>query len=178
MDAVKTVSCGADASGYITVTVKINGEVGDQTMWNLWIDDAAMNNFARWYGSGTTARGRIGTTGTVTASQNLSGAWEELKVKIHPGNNTTEFFFNGTSLGVYSHSVTGVGDVLGRLRFERINNSTASGHNLYFDDLTIGDVPPPDTTPPGPVTNFVVTRGDMQNSLTWINPTTRTLPEP
>ena len=169
-DAVKTVNCGDPGTGYIIVTCRINGEVGTQTMWNLWIDDSSAKNFARWYGSGTTARGRIGTTGTVTATKTLTGAWDTLKVKIIPSANTTEFFFNGVSLGVYSHSPTGVGDVIARLRFERIDNSSASGHLLYFDDLNIGEPPVGDTTPPGPVTNFTATAGDGQVSLSWTNP--------
>ena len=169
-DAIKTVSCGDPGTGYIIVTCRINGEAGDSTMWNLWIDDSSAKNFARWYGSGTTARGRIGTTGTVTATQTLTGGWDTLKVKINPTANTTQFFFNGNSLGTYDHGQTGVGNVIQRLRFERINNSGASGNYLYFDDLFIGEAAP-DVTPPGPVTNFVATGGDTQVSLSWTNPT-------
>ena len=168
-DAVKTTSCGASGSGFITVTVKINGEVGSSTIWNLWIDDSSSRNLARWYGSGTTARGRIGGTASVTSTQTLTGAWDTLKVKINPAANTTEFFFNGVSLGTLSHASEGSADIVGRIRFERIDSGSATGEYLYFDDLTIGE-PLTDTTAPGNVTSFTATAGAGQNSLSWANP--------
>jgi hypothetical protein len=107
-------------------------------MWSFWINDSSGRNLARWYGSGTTARGRIGSTANVTTTQNLSGAWENIDVKINPSANTSEFFFNGTSLGTLSHASEGAGDAIGQLRFERVDNSGASGDYLYFDDLRVG----------------------------------------
>ena len=137
-DALKTVSCADQGWGYIWVRLKINGEVGANTIWSLWINDSSGKNLARWYGSGTTARGRIGNTGNVTATQTLSGAWETIDVKINPSANTSQFFFNGTSIGTLSHASEGAGDAVGQLRFERMDNSSGSGNNLFFDDLRVG----------------------------------------
>ncbi|MDO8586544.1 MAG: DUF5010 C-terminal domain-containing protein [Armatimonadota bacterium] len=168
-DAIHTTSCGDPGSGYITVTVKVQGGVGTDYMWDLWIDDTANLNLARWYGAGTTARGRIGGTASVTATQTLTGGWDELKVKIDPYANTTEFFFNGGSIGVLDHGQTGAGNIIGRLRFTRGTSTAVNGNYLFFDDLTIGN--PQDTTPPGPATNFVGTGSDQQANLSWTNPT-------
>jgi hypothetical protein len=137
-DAVKTVNCTDQGLGYIWVRLNINGEVGTKTMWNFWINDSSGRNLARWYGTGTSARGRIGNTSSVTATQTLSGAWETIDVKINPSANTSEFFFNGVSLGTLSHASEGAGDAIGQLRLERMNNSTASGHSLFFDDIRVG----------------------------------------
>jgi len=65
------------------------------------------------------------------------GRWDTLKVKITPSANTSEFFFNGASIGVLDHGQTGAGDVIGRLKFERANNSAAAGQYVYLDDLVI-----------------------------------------
>ncbi|MDO8586619.1 MAG: hypothetical protein Q7T82_06220, partial [Armatimonadota bacterium] len=168
-DAVRLVSCGDGGTGYINVDIKVQAGVGVDYMWDLWIDDATGLNLARWYGAGTTARGRIGATTSVTATMNLTGGWDDLKVKINPYNNTTEFFFNGSSIGVLDHGQTGAGNYVGKLRFTRGTSTAANGNYLFFDNLVIGDV---DTTPPAPITNFVATRGDTQNILSWTNPST------
>ena len=106
-------------------------------MWSLWFDDPAGINICRWYGSGTTARGRIGGSATVTATQTLTGGLDALLVKINPTAKTAEFFFNGTSIGVLSYSAQGAANTLGRIRFERIDNSGAAGNFLSFDDLVV-----------------------------------------
>ena len=108
-------------------------------MWSLWCDDPSGKNLARWYGGGTTARGRIGDSGIVTDLHPLTGNWDTLIVKIEPALNTSEFFFNGASIGTLDHSSTGAGDSLGRLRFETVANTGAAGHYLYFDDLRVGE---------------------------------------
>jgi len=138
-DANRMVSCSDPGTGCIKVSVKVRSGVGDATMWSLWCDDPSGKNLARWYGGGTTARGRIGDSGIVTALQTLTGGWDYLVVKIDPAANTSEFLLNGTSIGALDHTGTGAGDTLGRLRFESIANSEATGHYLYFDDLRIGE---------------------------------------
>jgi hypothetical protein len=170
-DSIKTVTCGDPGAGFIRVVVKIQKGVGTTTMWSLWCDDAAGANLARWYGTGTTAKGRIGNTTSVTADQILTGGWDELMVKINPYNNTTEFFFNSVSIGVLDHSQTGATDTLGRLRFERLNNSGAVGNFLSFDDLSVGEPsgPPPlpgqasSPSPPNGATGTSITP-----TLNWI----------
>ena len=136
--ATKTVSIADQGWGYIWVRLKINGEVGANTIWSLWINDSSARNLARWYGSGTTARGRIGNTGSVTATQTLSGAWQNIDVKINPAANTSQFFFNGVSIGTLSHASEGAADTIGQIRFERMDNSSGSGNNLFFDDIRVG----------------------------------------
>ena len=145
-DQVYLVSCGDPGSGFIWVRVKIKGVAGGNTMWSLYIDDASGLNLARWYGAASTARGRIDGLGLVTDQQTLTGGWDDLAVKIDPYANTSQFYFNGSSIGTLSHSSTGAGDVIGSLRFERLDNAGAAGNCLYFDDLIIG----PETTPPAP----------------------------
>ena len=166
-DAVHTTSCGDPGQGYMWVHVKCKSGSGSASnIWNLWIDDPSGANLARWYGKGTTARGRIGGTASVTAEQTLTGGWDDLGVKINPGANSSEFFFNGGSIGTLDHGQTGAGDVIGRLRFERISADCPSDY-VNFDNIVIGDY---DSTPPGPVTDFIATSGDSQISLSWTNP--------
>jgi hypothetical protein len=138
-DAIRTVSCTDPGTGYIKVAVKVRSGFGGATMWSLWCDDPSGKNLARWYGGGTTARGRIGDSGIVTDLHTLTGNWDTLIVKIDPTLNTSEFLFNGASIGTLDHSSTGAGDTLGRLRFETVANAGAAGHYLYFDDLRVGE---------------------------------------
>lgn len=106
-------------------------------MWSLWLNDPAGVNICRWYGTGTTARGRIGSSGIVTVEQTLTGGWDNLLVKINPVAKTAQFFFNGVSIGTLSYSAQGAANTLGKLRFERINNNGAAGNFLNFDDLVV-----------------------------------------
>src|SRR5687767_3644094 len=79
-DAIHTVSCG-DPNGILWVRIKIQRGVGAATqLWNVWYDDTSNVNFAHWYGTGFTARGKIGTGADVTPLQNLTGAIDELAV--------------------------------------------------------------------------------------------------
>jgi hypothetical protein len=106
-------------------------------MWSLWFNDSAGVNLCRWYGTGTTARGRIGSTGITTAAQTLTGGWDNLLVKINTTAKTAEYFFNGVSMGVLDYSGQGAANTISTLRFERINNSVAAGNFLSFDNLTV-----------------------------------------
>jgi hypothetical protein len=159
-------SCSG-VGGVIWVRIQAKKGSGTSTMWSFYIDDAAGNRLARWYGAGTTAKGRIGTTSLVTADRNLTGptAWDNLDAKIYTATNQTEFFFNGSSLGTLDHSSTGAGDTVGRLKFERIYNS-AAGEYIYLDNLSVGA-----PSPPGSVTSFTVVPGNQRNNLMWTNPT-------
>jgi hypothetical protein len=92
-----------------------------------------MNNFARVVRIGNHRKGRIGTHGHGDRNPDPFRRLGELKVKIHPVTTPPSSSSMAPSLGVYSTQCTGVGDVLGRLRFERIRQQPAVGHSLYFD---------------------------------------------
>jgi len=140
-DATQDLNPSCDGDGTIAaVELKIKRGAGANTFWNVWIDDAAGNNLARWYGSGGSVRGRIGTGGLVTTTQSLTGEWDTLYVKINFSTNVSEFFFNGANIGSLDHSGTGAGDSIGRIRIERINYSSAAGHYVYLDHLVVGMV--------------------------------------
>ena len=130
-NAVKTVTCGANAQGIIWVRLLAYPGTGVNTMWNVWINDSSGKNFARWYGSGTTARGRMGTSGTVTVTKTLQGGgyWDSLVVKIVPSANTTQFYFNGEDLGTYSHG-TQPSDVVGEIKIERETTACERQHDV------------------------------------------------
>ena len=142
--ADRQVSCvGFDGAAGIWARVKRGS--GEQTMWSLYFDDPSGLNIARWYGQGTTARGRIGGGLQVTSPQTLTGAWDDLYVRVDFINNTSSFFFNGTHIGTLNHSEFGAGDVIGRIRIERVNNAEATNHYVYLDNILIG---PADDLPP------------------------------
>ncbi|MHC4444798.1 MAG: hypothetical protein ACYTF1_01290 [Planctomycetota bacterium] len=139
-DANVYCNCPDPGTGHIKIAVKIHSGIGGANMWSLWYDDPAGANLARWYGSGTTARGRIGGSNTLlTDYQSLTGDWDNLLVKIYPFANTSEFFFNDAHVGTLNHSITGALDVLGRIKFETMNNSAADGQYVFFDDLIVGE---------------------------------------
>jgi len=138
MDVSHTLYCTDYATGVIAVDVQIKKGTGASTIWGLWIDDASGANLARWYGTGTQVRGRIGGTGSITLAYNLTGGWDDLHVNIYPALNRSQFLFNGAEIGTLDHSVTGAGDSVGRLRFESLNVSGATGQYVWFDDLRVG----------------------------------------
>jgi hypothetical protein len=137
--ASRAVYCSDPGTGTIRAAVKIRRGTGDATMWGLWFDDPDGYNLARWYGTGTTARGRVGGTTEVTEAQTLTGGWDSLVVRIDPIENTSEFIFNGNSIGTLSHAALGGSDVIGWVQFERIGNAQAAGHSVEFDTLLLGE---------------------------------------
>ena len=166
-DSVATATCSGGASGIIWMRAKIQQGVGDKTLWSLRINDTSGVNLARWYGTGTTARPRMGDSTAVLPGQTLTGGgvWDVIEVKIYAATDISEFLFNGTSIGTLSHA--GAGNTAGELKFEVVGNTDTSGHYVYLDDLVLGEY---DATPPGPVTSFTAASGDSQISLSWANP--------
>lgn len=140
----RMVSC-AGRNGRIGVWAKVKRGIGDRTLWSLYFDDPTGANLARWYGQGTTARGRIGAGAQVTPQQTLTGNWDDLYVRIDCASNTSDFVFNGTNIGTLNHSEFGAGDTVGRIRIERVDNVDATGHYVFLDNIIIG---PADETAP------------------------------
>lgn len=137
-DAIRVISCDGGGSGAVGVWLKIKRGVGTSTMWGLRIDDSANRNLARWYGTGSLARGRIGDGSQVTPPQELTGGWDDLYVKIDFVANTSAFYFNGSHIGTLNHSETGAGDSIGRFRFERPDYAPAAGDYVWLDELRAG----------------------------------------
>jgi hypothetical protein len=117
---------------------------GTDMLWNFYVDSAGGKNLARWYGTGTTARGRIAGYDVYTEEQTLSGpgVWDTLAIKLSLSENTSEFFFNDVSIGVLDHSVSSAGDYIGKLKWERMDSPDAIGDYVYFDNLKVA-VPEP-----------------------------------
>jgi len=142
VEARRTISCSG-SNNLIVAEIKIRGGSGTgDFFWNIYLDDEAGNNFARWYGGSRIARGRVG--GTATPDMTLSGAnvWDDLYVEIDTAANTSEFFFNGISFGTIQHGTT-PGSTLGEILIERIDRPTASADLISFDDLTVGQLTQP-----------------------------------
>jgi hypothetical protein len=165
-DAVLSSTCGS-LSGVVSVTANVKRGSGATSMWNLWIDDPFGKNLARWYGSGVTVRGCIGTGSQTTNSQSLSGNWDNLRVDIYTVTNETKFYFNGSLIGTLNHAETGAGDWVGRLKFERVDQSGAAGEYIYLDDLAVVGT----SGTSSPVNNLSATPGLGQVTLSWTNPT-------
>lgn len=126
------------ATGYYTVRCKIQKTMltDPGNFWSLWIDDAAGLNLARWYGTAFSAKPRMGGSGQVLDAATLTGGEDILEVKITPGADTSEFFFNGAPLGTLYHTTTGAGDLLGRVMFKN-QSQLHVGANILFDDLSV-----------------------------------------
>ena len=105
-------------------------------MWDFWINDAAGNNLARWYGSGTSVRPRIGGTDIVLDTVTLTGGWDKLEVEIDTNRDYSHFYFNGSLLGGLSHSSTGAGNTVGSVWLGR-QNTAVPGQYVWFDNIVI-----------------------------------------
>jgi hypothetical protein len=159
VEARRVLSCSS-SNNIIAAEIKIRGGSGTGNFfWNIYLDDAASNNLARWYGGSRIARGRVG--GTVTPDMTLSGTnvWDDLYVEIDAAANTSEFFFNGISFGTIDHG-TAPGSTLGEILLERIDRPTASADSISFDNLTVGSV---DVTQPR--LNFTFFQNEL--TLSW-----------
>lgn len=136
-NAARPFDVSADSSGVITVSVNIKaGSLGSGEttfMWELHCLDTTGGEFGFWYGKNNNAVPRLG--GTVLAAQTLTGGWDALQIKINPGTNTTEFFFNGTSIGSLDHGA--IGNKLGSVMFTCKDNLDAVGDTVFFDDLEV-----------------------------------------
>lgn len=152
-DAYITLSY-AGSGGVIWIHFKaMTGTTGTgATMWSLWLDDTAGANLARFYGCANTCRGRIGGTGTVTDSRDLTpSVWNDLDVRIDTTANTCEFYCNRFYVGKLSHGAA-PNNTLGKIRFERTGYDPATGHTIFFDELRVGTQPagPPCDPPAAP----------------------------
>lgn len=69
------------------------------------------------------------------------------------------------------HSQTIAGLSPSTTYYFRVRPQDGSGNLATSKDLTFTTAAPPDTTPPGDVTNFQAVAGNGQLSLSWTNPT-------
>ncbi len=133
--------CG---DGTFTFTMKAKaGGGGTGTgsfLWHVELETPAGISLGRWEGSATGARGRIGATSNFTADQPLTTDFHELKMLIDIDLNTTEFFFDGTSLGVFQHDSLGNNPAnrVGYLVVARkVNEYGPDLHTVILDDIGI-----------------------------------------
>jgi hypothetical protein len=137
--ATHTVSC-AGSNGVIAAQIKIKkGSGSGDFFWNIAIDDPSGINLARWYGGSATARGRVENNITADMILNAGDTWDDLYIKIDTSTRTSEFFFNGSSFGAIPHGAT-ASNVVGSVRLERLDRSSANGDFIYFDNLTVGAI--------------------------------------
>ncbi|MDO8588440.1 MAG: glycoside hydrolase family 20 zincin-like fold domain-containing protein [Armatimonadota bacterium] len=138
---------------------------GTDTNWGIWMDDPSGNNLARYYGSATSCKGRIGGTNTVTIGANLNPGWNDLDVRINTSANTCEFYINGCILGTLDHGTT-PGNTLGRIKFEQVANSLAVGQYLFFDEMRLGQQPAAPTVPPAAPSVIIPSSGAIVTTNT------------
>lgn len=167
-DSIQALAFGASSVG---VRLRVRKGSGTSSLWSLWIDDSMGRNYGRWFGTGSVVRGRIGSGSQVTSAQNLTGNWDDLHIKVTPSANQTQFIFNGSVIGTYSHTETGAGETIGRIRIERSNSSAASGQYVYLDDVSVGsaDTAPPTATIGGPLP-LVTETGPVAFEVTFSEP--------
>ena len=167
VDAVRSgLTCADPGTGVIPLSFKVHAGSGVDIVWSLWIDDTASTNMVRWYGSGTSARGRVGSTTITTPAQTLTGGWDDLLVRINPSAKTAAFFFNGAPIGTLDYSSQGTSNVIGRVRFERPGSSTTAGDYLSFDDLVLGELLLPEqASNPSPANG--ATNVSTRSTLLW-----------
>lgn len=164
----KLVTCYG-LGGIIWARIQAKSGAVSGPTWDAWFNDAAGRNFARWYGSPTTARPRIdGDNTLVLNSVTLTGTstWDTLDVKIDTNTHLSEFFFNGDSLGTLNYSTYGAVPPVGQVVIGCRDGGT-TGNYMWLDNFTLGG----DFLAPGPVTSFKALGGNGQVSLSWTNPT-------
>jgi hypothetical protein len=129
---------GMGAGGVIAAEMKIRGGGGTgDFFWSVFLDDAAGNNLARWYGGSHHARGRVGSN--ITPDMILTGEWDDLYVEIDTVANTSAFYFNGALFGIISHGAT-AGASVATVRIERNDRPTAAADIVRLDNLSLGVV--------------------------------------
>jgi hypothetical protein len=129
---------GMGAGGVIAAEMKIRGGGGTgDFFWSVFLDDAAGNNLARWYGGSHHARGRVGSN--ITPDMILTGEWDDLYVEIDTVANTSAFYFNGVLFGIISHGAT-AGATVATVRIERNDRPTAAADIVRLDNLSLGVV--------------------------------------
>jgi|GEM_PF-3239233 len=116
------------------MTIKMKRGIGTTNIWQLFAYDSAGVELVRWYGSGTTAKPRIG--GSVLPAITLTDDnWHTLGIKYTFATNTAEFFFDGVSKGTIV-GLTG-NDVLGRVEFALYDQPALTDNYALFDDLQV-----------------------------------------
>ncbi len=116
------------------MSVKMKRGVGTANIWQLFAYDSQGVELVRWYGSGTSARPRIG--GSILPSIVLTDDnWHTLKINYTFATNTAEFFFDGVSKGTIT-GLTG-NDILGRVEFMVYDQPALTDNYALFDDLQV-----------------------------------------
>jgi hypothetical protein len=116
--------------------------------FDLRLEDASGNAFARWYGGSTWERPRIGDLGIVLGNALLTGpdVWNDLLVVIDTVAKTSTFSLNGATLGTLNYATSGAGNTVGRIRMGFQNaTTTQNGDQKYYDSIWVTDVPEPAT---------------------------------
>jgi len=152
--------------GIIWFHIQAKAGIGSGPGWDVWLNDNAGRNFARWYGAPTTARPRIGGTNEVLNTVNLTGGWDDLDIKVDTNTHLSQFFFNGTSLGTLNYyNQTSAMPPVGQVMIGCRDGGTP-GYYMWLDSFTLGG----DLQTPGPVTDFKAAGGNGQVGLSWTNP--------
>jgi len=144
-----------DPSGVITVLFDVKGGVLNdaRTMWAVFFNDSAGKNLARVYTGAGTVRGRIGASGVVTSTTNLSSnnIWDTVKILIDTNAKTSSFFlslnggafspFAGTNTLSYAAETTST--KISSIVWEATQANTAdvNGFTIHFDNLSLTPEP-------------------------------------
>lgn len=111
--------------------------------WDTWLNDGAGKNYARWYGAYNSARPRIDGLGLVLPAVTLDNSWNVLGVKVDTLAHTSEFFYNGVSLGTLAHSAQTTSNVAANIIWGQQNASNGSaGSTMFGDTIHVGNTLP------------------------------------
>ena len=124
------------------------GEAGNA--FDIWANDAAGLNFARWYGGINNERPRIDGFGQVLGGVTLvPDEWNYLCVHIDTVNKMSTFFFNGANLGSLQYNLyqPAIGNAVSQVTMGFQNASTSKDNSYKYYDLLVvsneGCVPEP-----------------------------------
>jgi hypothetical protein len=136
-----------DGSGIFEVSIDIMQDVptgsSGSNFWGFWVNEPGGQNLGRWYQASYNPRPRIGGSGLVLNPADLpgDGQFHNLKMIINTVAHTTEFLFDGGSLGVLDHSSVTTATEIGTVYFEHWDRADAAPAHLYFDNLVVTPEP-------------------------------------
>lgn len=136
---------GQDATGKIVCDFKIKGQTtsSSSNMWAVYFLDVEGAELARWYGSASGGKGRVG--GSLGTAKAFTGGWDTCRVELQ--GTSAHFLFKPSTTGVFEEAgtLTTMNKVVGSIAIEHLAASS-TGEKVSLDDFvaTGGTNVPPD----------------------------------
>ena len=140
MDTVNIPAETGTAAGQIHCRLSAKpGVSSGSNIWSVHYNDAAGNNYGRWYGSGNSARPRIDGFGQVLAPVTLTPGWNSLVIVIDQVAGMSNFYHCGTYLGqlAYAANQPGIGGGVSQVALENMGRTDVPNDYIMVDNAEV-----------------------------------------